>query len=164
MNSSLGFWADISLRAVTATAATVVATYVAIISRRQWTTNQEKLRLDLFQRRFDIFLRVLEFHWALLEWKDEPEQQALQGPFVKAFCESRFMFPEESGIHAFLNEFHLHAFRVTHFKSASDPIREVMPAEFLKLANQRTQDLNWILNSMDIFLAKLAPYLNFHSL
>ncbi len=164
MNPSLTFWADIVLRVITATAATVVAAYVAIISKRQWKTNQEKLRLDLFQRRYDIFLRVLEFHWALLEWKDEPQQLALRGPFVKAFCEAKFMFPEESGIFEFLGEFNLHAFRITNFKSASDPIRDVMPAEFLKLANERTQDANWILGSMDTLLAKLAPYLNFHSL
>ncbi len=164
MNSTLSFWADIILRAITAAAATAVACYVAVISKRQWKTNQEKLRLDLFQRRFDIFVRVLEFHWALLEWKDGPEQQALRGPFVKAFCESKFMFPEESGVYEFLREFNQHAFRITGFKSLSDQMRDVMPDEFAKLANQRIQDVNWILGSMDTLLVKLAPHLNFHLL
>ncbi len=162
MSPLANFWIDAILRVVTAAAATAVAIYVAKISRRQWKTNQEKLRLDLYQRRFDIYLRVLEFHWALLEWGDKPEQQALRGPFVKAFCESKFMFPVSSGIYEFLSDFHRHAFRIANFKAASDPIRDLMPAEFAKLANRRSEDANWILSSMEVFLAKLAPYLNFH--
>ena len=164
MQSNIQFWIDVVLRILTAGAATIVAFYVAQISKRQWKTNQEKLRLDLFQRRFDIFLQVLEFHWALLDWKDESKQQALQEPFVKAFCESKFMFPEESGVYEFLREFNQRAARIMGFKSLSNEIRDVMPAEFAKLANQRTKDVNWILGSMDTLLVKLAPYLNFHSL
>ncbi len=164
MNAQITEWVDIGLRVVTASAATAVAIYVAQISRRQWKTNQEKLRLDLYQRRFEIYLRVLEYHWALLEWKGEPEQFALRGPFVKAFCESRFMFPKESGIYDFLSAFNYHAFRIVNFKSGVEVFGDAFSEERAKLSQQRIEDVNWVLGSIDTLIDKLAPYLNFHSL
>ncbi len=164
MNPAVSFWIDVSLRILTAGAATIVAYYVAQISRRQWQTNQEKLRLDLYQRRFEIYLRVLEYHWALLEWKDEPEQFALRGPFVKAFCESRFMFPKGSGIYDFLILFNYHAVRIVNFKSGLEIYGNAFPEERAKLSQQRLEDVNWILGSIDTLIDKLAPFLNFHSL
>ena len=105
-------------RATTAIATIIIAVYVATISRRQWRTNQEKLRLDLYERRFDIYMRVFDFHGALLFWGDKPEQVALQAPFLRALQESRFMFPEKSGVYAFLKEFNGHAFHIVTYQSA----------------------------------------------
>jgi hypothetical protein len=164
MNQAVSFWGDFVLKAITAVATTAVAFYIALISKRQWKNNQEKLRLDLYQRRFDIYLRVLDYYWALLEWQDKPEQLALRGPFVRAFCESKFMFPEKSGVYKFLEEFNLHAFRVSNFKSAFEGWGDAFPEERAKLAQQRTENVNWILMSLETLMAKMAPFLNFHSL
>jgi hypothetical protein len=164
MNLAISFWVDSILKVITAMAATAVAFYVALISKRQWETNQEKLRLDLYQRRFEIYLRVLDYYWALLEWRGKPEQLVTRGPFVKAFCESKFMFPEKSGVYDFLKEFNEHAFRITNFKSSIDELGDVFPNETVKLAQQRSKDVNWILMSVDTLLARMAPFLNFHKL
>jgi len=164
VGSVVGFWTDLALRAVTACAATSVAFYVARISKLQWRTNQEKLRLDLYERRFEIYLRVLEFHWALVEWHDEHKQLALRGTFVKAFCESKFMFPKESGIYEFLQEFNKRAFRITSFKSGIEPLGNAFSEEKARRLEQRAEDVAWIVSSIDMFIEKLGPYLNFHSL
>jgi hypothetical protein len=101
-------WIELIVRIVpivTAVATVIVAIYVARISRQQWRTNREKLRFDLYQRRFEIYLRVLDFHLALLEWQDESKLAVLYVPFLKAFCESKFLFPKESGIYDFLRDY-----------------------------------------------------------
>lgn len=53
---------DVLLRITIPLAASVVSIAVAIISWSQLQISREKLRLDLFNRRFDIFQCVLDFH------------------------------------------------------------------------------------------------------
>jgi hypothetical protein len=156
----VSFWIDPTLRFVTAVAATCVAFYVARISKRQWQTNQEKLRLDLYQRRFEIYLRVLEFHLALLEWQDEPKLAVLHRPFLKAFCESKFLFPQKSGIHDFLGEYNERAARVRAYKGRPDLSNEASPEERAQLA----EDQKWMRNLIGTLDKKLSPYLNFDSI
>jgi hypothetical protein len=166
MNPAANFWIDATMRALTTIATIAVAGYVALISKRQWKNNQEKLRLDLYQHRFGIYQRVLEYHWALLEWEGKPEQLALRGPFVAAFCESKFMFPKASGVYEFLSEFNLHAFRIatlTHDIEEKEKW-ETVPGYIAGLAQQKIQSQNWILSSIETLLARMGPFLNFHSL
>lgn len=88
MSAMVSFWIDLTLRVVTAGAA-FVALYVALINRRQWRTNQDKFRFDLYQRRFEIYLRVLDFHLAIWQ-QDEHMLDLLHVSFMKAFWESKF--------------------------------------------------------------------------
>jgi len=159
MSSMVSFWIDLTLRVVTAGAA-FVALYVALINRRQWRTNQEKLRFDLYQRRFDIYLRVLDFHLALLERQDEPQLAVLYVPFLKAFCESKFLFPKESGIYDFLRDYNVRAARVRVSKSGIEPLGDISQ----EARAQLTEDETWIKDCVDILDEKLGPYLNFHSI
>ena len=156
-------WIELIVRIVpivTAVATVIVAIYVARISRQQWRTNREKLRFDLYQRRFEIYLRVLNFHLALLEWQDEPKLAVLHGPFLKAFCESKFLFPKKSGIHDFLGEYNDRAARVRAYKGRPDLSNEASPEERAQLA----EDLKWMRNLIGTLDEKLNPYLNFDSI
>jgi hypothetical protein len=148
---------------MTALATTTVAVYVARISRRQWQTNQEKLRFDLYNRRFEIYLRVLDFHQALIVWEGTDEQVALQAPFIKAYRESRFLFPDNSGIYSFLKEFFDHSFVIANFHEVP-PLSVIGTEEFTKQSNKRTASANWILKSIGPLEQKLSPFLNFHEL
>jgi len=164
MNTCVAPWIDIGLKVLTAVAATTVAAYVARISWRQWKNNQEKLRLDLYERRFDIYMRVLDFHRELIAWNDTDAQKSSQQPFIRAVRESRFLFPESSGVYAFLEEFSSHAFYITNFRSARQGWGPAFPLEQVKLAQEFTAHVNWILTSIDTLENKLAPLLNFHAI
>ena len=154
---------DLALKAVTAVATTIVACYVALISRRQWLTNQEKLRLDLYDRRFKIYVQVLEFYLAVIVWDGTDSQQQLRGPFTQAFRESRFLFPEKSGVFPFLKEFSERAFFIVNFDQLKG-IQSADPRAYAKQVEKRTANVNWILESMQDFEDKLEPYLKFHRL
>lgn len=156
-------WFTLGLQAITAGATITVAVYVARISRRQWWTNQEKLRLDLYNKRFEIYTRVLDFYQAIVMWEASAEQIQLQYPFLKAFRESRFLFPKDSGVFDYISEFQKHAFRIVQFDNLK-PLAKIDPKEFLKHSKQRENSLSWLLNSMEGLEERLAPFLNFHDI
>jgi hypothetical protein len=155
---------DFGTRMASAVGTLSISAIVAAITRAQWKTNQEKLRLDLYAKRFDIYMRTLDFQDALLGWKDEPEQVALIAPFYRAYRESKFLFPESAGVFRFMEEFSKHAFHITNFKEARDGWGEGSSKERVKLALARTDHVNWILTSITILEERVAPFLNFHAI
>ena len=155
---------DFGVRITSAIGTLAIAAIVATITKAQWRTNQEKLRLDLYSKRFEIYMRTLDFYTALLGWKDEPEQIALIAPFYRAFRESRFLFPESAGVYRFMEDFSKHAFQITNFKEARDGLGEGLPKERMDLTVARTDHVNWILTSIPILEERVAPFLNFHAI
>src|ERR1039458_8099851 len=129
MSSSMISWANTTLELAVPVLTGLIGASVALIAYYQWKTNREKLRFDLYQRRFEIYLRVLDFHLALLEWRDEPKLAVLHVPFLKAFCESKFLFPNESGVYDSLRDYNERAARVRVFKSQIEPRAEPSQAE-----------------------------------
>ena len=162
VSSIMNCWIELIVRIVpivTAVATVIVAIYVGWISRQQSRTNQEKLRFDLYQRRSEIYLRVLDFHLAIWQ-QDEPKLDLLHVPFMKAFWESKFLFPEESGIYEFLDEYNLRTSRVRVYRSQIPPRSDLTPEERAQLI----EDNIWIKDCIGILEEKLGPYLNFHSI
>ena len=51
-----------------------------------------KVRLDLYNRRFQIFTSILDFYQALVQWKGTPDQRTVQLNFLRAYQESGFLF------------------------------------------------------------------------
>jgi hypothetical protein len=160
MNSSLGFWADSALGFAVPVATVLIAASVALITWFQWKTNREKLRLDLFQRRYEIYLRVRDYQSALLQRHDERRLAEVRGTFGNALRESKFLFPQKSGIYDLFGDFDGRAARVTTFKRYS--------AEGTCLTSddraQLTEDEIWIAHGIEILEKKLGPYLNFRSI
>jgi hypothetical protein len=158
MEFCLSFWTRLALRFAVPAATVLVAAFVALITFFQWRTNRQKLRLDLYQHRFEVYLRVLEFHMAVLEWQDEANLALLHGPFLKAFCESKFLFPQKSGIHDLLGEYNGRTARVRASKGRPEFSNQASPAERAQLA----EDEKWIRNLVGTLDEKLGPYLNFN--
>ncbi len=141
----------------------LVAIWVAWINFSQWKTNREKLRLDLYEKRFQIYLRVLAFYQQIVVWEDREDQVALQEPFFAAFRESQFMFPPKSRVFDLLSEFHQRSFFVVKFTVARKKL-EGMPREQMDPFKTRTENVNWLLESMGKIEKAVMPYLSFHEL
>lgn len=155
---------DFGIRMASAVGTLSLSAIVVTITRAQWKTNQEKLRLDLYAKRFDIYMRTLDFHNALLSWNDEPDQIKLIAPFYRAYRESRFLFPEPSGVFRFMEEFSQHAFHITNFKEARDGWGDAFPKERGDLALARADHASWVLTSIPRLEDRIAPFLNFHKI
>jgi hypothetical protein len=161
MSSYLISWASTTLGLAVPVLTVLIGASVALIAYYQWKTNREKLRFDLYQRRFEVYLRVLDFHMALWQ-QDEPKLDVLHVPFMKAFWESKFLFPRESGIYAFLDEYNLRSAHVRVYRSPLSPASQgdVSQEERAHLI----EDQIWIKDCIGILDEKLGPYLNFNSI
>lgn len=147
---------------VTALATTAIAVFVAWIGYRQWKTNQEKLRLDLYNRRFDIFVRVLDYYQDIFAASSDIETHLqIRQKFIRAVRESRFLFPQSSSIHRHLEEMQM---RATRYKEMAYGEKETADRAFHSRAfdKVRQEDSVWLFNSMRTFEDLIAPFMIFH--
>ncbi len=134
-----------SATAITSVATIFIAAFVAFINLNQWRISRDKLRLDLFNRRFDVYLRVLDYYQEFFKVEGVPSD-SITTSFIKAVRESRFIFPKASGIFEFLEEFWHRA------------------DKFAKNIARRDGDAEWILNTMATLETKMEPYVKFKNL
>ncbi|MGC9199093.1 MAG: hypothetical protein ACP5E5_09160 [Acidobacteriaceae bacterium] len=135
-----------SATAITSVATVFIAAFVAIIGFNQWRISRDKLRLDLFNRRFDVYLRVLDYYQEVLKGEGVPSD-SITTPFIKAVRESRFIFPKASGVHQFLEEFR---YRADKFA------KNIIP--------RRDGDFAWINDAMPTLETMMEPYVKFEKL
>ena len=93
------------------------------IAREQARIAHEKLRLDLYDRRFEIFTSIFPFYDAMISWKGTPEQQEARRKFFWAYQESGFLFSVESGIAALLKKLNDAGAQVIGYKENSENYR-----------------------------------------
>lgn len=123
-------------------AAVTVSAAVACFSYHQWQIAEQKLRLDLYNRRFAIYEKIVSFyrHYILsASWDGftKEQQDRMTTELTLATRESRFLFNADDGVLAALEKF----------------TNEVN--------GTRSQILEGILESVE---DKMSPYLNFHSI
>jgi hypothetical protein len=137
------------LTTTTSVSASIIAVCALVLTFQGWRDKRVKIRLDLFNRRFAIYQRVLVLYQELIVWEDREDQKALIQPFIEASREALFIFPRKSGVYEYIQEFWEHTWRIANFKEASQPLRDCgMNQELAKLINERTDHVNWILSSM----------------
>jgi hypothetical protein len=159
--SSASNWIDVLKWLVplgTSIVTAIIAVIVAIITYQQWRTNREKLRLDLYNRRFEVYLRCLDLYQEVIEGKPQLRLDS-QTPFTRAFRESRFLFPTSSGVYKVLQEFNREAPK-THKRFGGAAV----PVPLDKRQAMQDQSVNELKPLMSQLEAKLAPFLNFHDL
>jgi hypothetical protein len=123
-----------------------------------------KLRLDLYNRRFQIFVSIFDFYEALIGWKGTPEQLAARTRFFRAYQESGFLFSKESGIEDTLGRLHTESGKVTGFKEHCEEIKSGGVDFYLQQFNEMNRVLLFEFEAaLPKLKAELAKYLNFHS-
>ncbi len=140
-----------------------------------WWTNREKLRLDLYNRRFEVYSRTLDFYHALLEWKpteqeksetslrDSPELRTAQRAFIKASREARFLFDAVSGIQNQLEQMHNDSIAIIGY--LRDFLPKLIGGPTFATENKKCDECwNRIHNGIPALEQKLSLYLDFHTL
>ncbi len=152
-----------ALNAVEGVATVFIAIYVAYIGRMQWVTAREKLRLDLYNRRFDVYLSALDFMQSLMMWADIPPDQRMPKliQFIRAMRESRFLFADDPSILRLLEQFHGHSFKIIGFEEELKKYIRVLPKETIAAYNEKQASLEWILASIQQLEELITPYLAF---
>lgn len=141
----------------------LVALFVAWVAWRQFKLGRDKLRLDLYERRFAVYERTLAFYNALIG-----DSKALQSEnflqlhldFIRVCRESQFLFESDTGIFQLLEDLQSRAFKVTGFKVHGHMVADD-PTTLLKMSKDATDALSYFDTAIKTLEIKMTPYLNF---
>jgi hypothetical protein len=120
------------------------------IAKEQADIAEEKLRLDLYDRRFEIFSSIFDFHTAVILWEGSPEQQKARQRFFRAYQSSGFLFKKESGIEDLLKKVHENGVEIIGSKNY-DPDGFLLTPQHLSIFEESLRELK----------AAMHPYLDF---
>ena len=138
------------------TAVSILAFVVAFFAL--WVS-ADKLRLDLYNKRFDIYLRTLKFQQPLLRArKEDGTFAALQTDFMIACRESIFLFSPRSGVYDQLRKLH----------EASAAIVQDIPNDLPREKKSELEEKHsdaivlWSDPGLEKLENLMKPYLKFH--
>jgi hypothetical protein len=141
----------------------LVAAVAVYISFRQWRTADDKLKLDLYNRRFAIYLAALEFYQTMVGHDAEKGEIVANG-FVKYYRESQFLFAKEDGIFDQLKQIQDECTKMLSYNRENAKPEKDRNAEFLRELHRH--QMNCIITIPSLLTAletKLEPYLNFRA-
>jgi len=146
-----------------------IAAVVALATIGQWFVNRSKLRLDLYNRRFEIYSKTLAFFQRVQNYdpskasKDDGiKYNLLEIDFIKSHRESQFLFSEKSNVYQLLEEFRQKTFRIVSHRELRDEMRnQYTPPEHIEAYDEYKRDLEWVNNFIPLLEKAMSPYLNF---
>jgi hypothetical protein len=103
--------------AIIAGSAAVVITYR--LGKEQARLGREKLRLDLYDRRWKIFRGIFDFYYVMIDWRGTNEQKAVRDQFFMAYQESAFLFNPADGIEQILKDLNEKGRKVMSYKEGN---------------------------------------------
>ena len=124
-----------------------------MIAYLQWRTNQNKLKLDLFEKRYAVYRATTEFIGTIYR-EGTAKDESLQR-FALAIGPAQFLF--EADVDAQINEIYKRALDM----SVNRAYRSDLPAgtELKQLAHEHDEHLGWFLEQGPMIAKKFAPYL-----
>lgn len=154
-------WVQIGTGITTA----ALAAMAYLISREQARYSREKLRLDLYNRRFAIYDLALTFYRALVVYdgKRSPEFESMSIDFAHGVKESQFLFDDSAGVPTRLVSMMAAFGRIAGFKEEGSKLAS-HPPTFIELNAKVQDDLDRLPFQIGALEETLAPYLDFHKI
>jgi hypothetical protein len=143
--------------------ATIVFSFLAfLVAVFSLAVSTERFRLDLYNKRFDIYARTVKFYQALMGKESDPsiEFTVRQTDFILACREAKFMFEPKSGVYDLLNRLNDASFKLIGFKHL--PEGGLRPEDRINFYNQRAEALMLWNTQIEPLEDLMAPYLNYH--
>lgn len=134
----------------------VMSLFLAYIAFQQWRTNQSKLKLDLYNKRFEIYSNTLKFYQELISEELTPETHK---SFIESKEASKFLFSSDRTIYKLLDEMHEKSFKITGFKKHSKELASDNKV-FLKSHDTMQNSLAWFNKHMPILSDKMRNFLD----
>lgn len=132
------------------------------VSAAVWWVSHEKLRLDLYNRRFDIYSRALDFYHSLLTAGDsDSDLENAQRNFIRASRESRFLFDKASGVHRLLEQMHADASVIIGYR---DEAPKFTGPDLLQYNQKFNESWNRMHAAIPLLEEGMSKYLNFHTI
>ncbi len=144
---------------VAASVTTYFAWHQRNIADQQKEIARDKLRLDLFDRRYKAFESIFPYYNAIIGWRETDKQKEARTNFFMAYHQSRFLFGES--VESIFKELVDAGNKVIGFRENRDLFKD--DPELLIKGFKETQNI--LLNVFDTHLSWLKsaiqPYIDF---
>jgi len=129
----------------------LMACFLAWIAYQQLDTNRKKLKLDLYNKRFEVYSVTLEFYQELI---GEGASTSLVRKFIEKKEVAKFLFYEDPSIYSLLNEMHDKSFKINAANNNrnSPEVRSLLAQEAVDAANWFSPAIKRLSEKMEIFL------------
>jgi hypothetical protein len=137
-----------------------ISFFALIVALFSLAVSAEKFRLDLYNKRFEIYVRTVKFYQILIRSREKDERfSALQEDFIFACRESKFLFNPKSGVYDLLNKLNNASFKII---GLHDMPKGLPPDHVIANDKQIHEALMLWNSSMEALEDLMAPYLNYH--
>jgi hypothetical protein len=156
---------DAHLKTVEEIATVFIALYVASIGTLQWVNAREKIRLDLYNRRFEVYASTMAYMQTVMAWELVTESKRFEQreAFIRAMFESDFLFEDNQRIPALLDEFNSRSFAMVYFHQRYGETKALLLPDFGQNHKEYESNVQWILNARESLKTMLTPYLAFRN-
>lgn len=134
----------------------IMSIFLAYIAYQQMRINKEKLKLDLYNKRFEIYSCTLKFK---LELENNQLTSETHQKFIEVKNASKFLFSSDNKIYESLDEIHDKSFKITGFRNESEKLKN--HPESIKARQECEEAFKKIQHEFDILNVNLSKYLNF---
>lgn len=101
-------------------AALLVSSSVGLVAYSQMRIASAKTKLDLYNKRFAIYVSALDFYQAL--WNEPDAVLKISAATTRAYRESQFLFDRADGVYETFGKLHQHGFKA---KYHHDQIKQI---------------------------------------
>ncbi len=135
----------------------VIAVFLAYIAYQQMRINKNKLKLDLYNQRFEVYASALQFYQEVISAECTKKEHR---DFINKKESAYFLFSNNKYIYSILNEMHTKSFIINGFRNTAEQLNS-SPEVFLKAQKESEEALQWFEKVLDKLRDEMNTYLNF---
>jgi hypothetical protein len=136
----------------------VIAAIALYIAFQQYKTAHDKLRLDLYERRFRVYRGLMDLLAVIA--RDEPVSQEDLDNFYRETDQKRFLFKNE--LREYLTLVREKAVRLRQLKRNLDPTVSLPDDRRTRAIDEETELLGWFDKEFEEVETRFEPYLGFY--
>jgi hypothetical protein len=139
---------------------TIMSGIALVISAFAFFVASEKLRLDLYNKRFEVYQRTVKFYMAMFAEDKDPEALALlRRDFIIASREAQFLFSPKSGVYGLLVKLLKESTKITDRPKRPEGLVGQAAVDFAIEQSTGASSWNYGMEHLEVLI---APYLNYH--
>lgn len=144
-------WVDISTALLTPT----IAIIVAIIGGLQWWTNRNRLKLDLFDKRYEVYSATRDLLAKVTQRGSASDEDLFN--YLMSTREAYFLF--EDDLTKYLDSIYDKAIDIQVYTSELDGLPKGKSDERTELVGKRSVAKKWIISQIEELRKKFSPYI-----
>lgn len=138
-----------------------ISVFLAYIAWAQLNTNRKKLKLDLYNKRFEVYLETLKYYQELMDLgPNKAINREIQRSFIREKEAAYYLFSETPEIYQLLLGINAAALQIVAFKTLGEERDAMGPKELLNMKQVSDDAYQIIPKSIQKIKVLMCKYLN----